>query len=399
MFEERCLVCGNHLLDDGRAYCSDICENNDMSSPCTSSSSSALASPQLSYAVGGEVPALVPSVLGLALGKGLTGKHPYYASSSSASSTSWSAITDDEDAEPHSDTLETPFDAHFTSHGNLSALSYARRPSGTNTRFTVPQVKQRSQSPIRPHGFPRSAPDHNRFTLGRQELHSDETLSSSDTLDSDEREYDIHSEKDKRSSTSKVKRSRNRASLPACFSLLQMASPSNSHKSSPISSSSGITIAACSSPPTPKLLHKATPSAVSTLSCFPRQSREAEQPLHSRGSSEFSSPRTKITRACSHKDDENSTLVYVRPRGRPSTRRNSSPLPKMVAEVGDAGADVRRIPIHSDQSETRSRALTRGRMRVEDLDGIGSSAIAPGYGNGRSGLVNRERFQNQRIHL
>jgi hypothetical protein len=56
-------------------------------------------------------------------------------------------------------------------------------------------------------------------------------------------------------------------------------------------------------------------------------------------------------------------------------------------------------PIGNSQFGSRSRPRTRGRMRVEDLDGIGSSIEAPGYGSGRSGLVNRERIHLSRVPL
>lgn len=82
--------------------------------------------------------------------------------------------------------------------------------------------------------------------------------------------------------------------------------------------------------------------------------------------------------------------LALRVRGRPTVRRNSSPLSRLISDAMNA-----KIPTGS----SRPRPRTRGRTRVEELDGIGSSIEAPGYGNGRSGLVNRERGHLLRVPL
>src|SRR4051794_29810014 len=71
-------------------YCSDECLNYDTTttSPSISSASSVYSSPHLGYALGGEVPPLLPSELGYAL-KGHS-RDRKSISSSSASSTAWS---------------------------------------------------------------------------------------------------------------------------------------------------------------------------------------------------------------------------------------------------------------------------------------------------------------------
>ncbi|KAF4615175.1 hypothetical protein D9613_002655 [Agrocybe pediades] len=66
MFEEFCLVCGKHV-EDNRAYCSEDCQNSELSSPSISSASSVLSSPNMGYAAGSDVPPLMPSALGYAL--------------------------------------------------------------------------------------------------------------------------------------------------------------------------------------------------------------------------------------------------------------------------------------------------------------------------------------------
>jgi len=50
-----------------------------------------------------------------------------------------------------------------------------------------------------------------------------------------------------------------------------------------------------------------------------------------------------------------------------------------------------RLTQDADRSKSRGSSRARGRARVEDLGGIGLSTDAPGFGNGRSGLLDRER--------
>lgn len=71
------------------------------------------------------------------------------------------------------------------------------------------------------------------------------------------------------------------------------------------------------------------------------------------------------------------------PRGRPTARRNSSPLPKMVLSMQEFEDPALVAPVTHNER--------RGRYRTHELEGRGSSRDAPGYGNGRSGLRERER--------
>ncbi|KAF9484686.1 hypothetical protein BDN70DRAFT_928160 [Pholiota conissans] len=425
MFEEICLVCGKHLKDDGRAYCSDDCQNSDLSSPSISSSSSALSSPNIGYAAGGDVPALMPSALGTALNL-YAGRSKQYGSSSSASSASWSILDDDDDDtaqhyvrgdHAYHDATDPLFDIsskspNFVYAINPAALSYARRPSGTNTHSTVPHLHHRrlssgsSSSHVR--GIPRSAP---LSSATRDDDYSiyDYPFSSADSLDMEDTEN--HSEKDwgdlkpKYPGSIKSKRSRNRASLPACFSLLQMSSPGKDFRASPVLSSSGNTIARVS-PPTPKLpistglslVHPAPSVPPQSLHSTPRGRRhEADNSRSSRrsGSPDESRSRSRARRipvAESPKliernfwdvEDCGDGLFQLPRRGRKATRRNSSP---------PAFDTVHRRSMDADRSRSRSGSANRprGRARVEDL-GNAMSSEAPGYGNGRSGLVHRER--------
>ncbi|KAF8965305.1 hypothetical protein BDZ97DRAFT_1904175 [Flammula alnicola] len=444
MFEEICLVCGKHLPEDGRAYCSDDCQHSDLSSPSISSSSSALSSPSMGYAAGGDVPALMPSALGNAL-QMYVGRGGQYISSS-ASSTSWSVLTDEEDEDAthrfgrneygFHDTSDAIYDSSSKSPNfiyaiNSAALSYARRPSGTNNPSTAPHLHRRlssGSSSEHVRGIPRSAPGLSHVSHDDDDSYSDFGFLSRDALDIDD--ADLHSEKDwgvdikpKYPGATKSKRSRNRASLPACFSLLQMSSPKKDSRASPVSSSSGNTIAR-PSPPTPKLPISNVSSQVEIVPSFPLPSvhstprgrrREADKSRSSKRSGHSSASRSysraRRTRTAESprliegpfvgvKDgnegfDWSSSVPGLPRRGREAIRRNSSPPPKMLMgmeEPTQAFTAVRR-PVDVDRSRSGGDAYpkTRGRARVEDLGGVGLSSDAPGYGNGRSGLIHRER--------
>ena len=463
MFEEICLVCGKHLNDDGYvcelatdpgpnlfhsgAYCSEDCQNIDLSSPSISSSSSALSSPSMGYAIGGEVPPLMPSALGTAL-KSYAGQSGYYVSSSSASSTSWSVVTDEEDedaaqqcgseysyhdaADPISDSKS----ANLIYAMHPSALSYARRPSGTNHSSTVPHLSRGQSGSSAKHvrGIPRSAPIHSHVPADEDDAYSDISFSSGDALDND---VDLHSDREwdeeKQATATKAKKTRNRASLPACFSLLQASSPAKSFRSSPVSvsvSSSGNTIAR-TSPPTPKVpyngvvsrIETAVPGTMSSIHATPRgRRREADTSRSSRRSGRSSPSRSRPQRMAPAPADIHEHALQSKEsieqafdwstallphRGRATLRRNSSPLPKQMCVEDPHVAAVRRVITDNAEAAGRvvrggssSRPRGRGRARVEDLEGFGMSTDAPGYGNGRSGLVDRERDHHfQRVPL
>ncbi|TFY61898.1 hypothetical protein EVJ58_g4222 [Rhodofomes roseus] len=182
MYEEVCLLCGRPVTVDGRAYCSDECESLDTTSPSISTSSSAYASPYLRSNNGPsslvDVPALVSSAIGRSLHPGTASKHKsrHSISSSSTSSAIWSVSTEEEDelasAGPDEELLGS---AVYGAEGAKSAdpllypypprgqgLSYARRPSGTNQRSTIPTLNRHASATSSPFagstGSPRSAP-------------------------------------------------------------------------------------------------------------------------------------------------------------------------------------------------------------------------------------------------
>ncbi|KAE9409439.1 hypothetical protein BT96DRAFT_984520 [Gymnopus androsaceus JB14] len=430
MFEEICLTCGKHLSDDGRVYCSDECMNLDTASPSISSASSTLSSPHLGYAVGGEVPALVPS----ALGKALRGYHSrdHNSISSSASSTSCSVLTDEED------------DSHFVSgseggyhddsaEGNSKSsglypifrpLSYARRPSGTNNGHAAAYRATPSgslpghvHSPWSAHSQSSSTDDENYSDFGSSSRDEVEPYSPLMTPDEDQ----------KRSTITKAKRARNRASLPAYFSLLQVSGDTQSPRVSlSVSDSSGHS-ATRPSPPTPKLtiagmpVHPFTAPPTATMQATPRGRRRVLDPSQgsrisgnessssrsrSRSNNPFAPPATAteaFRTQLSSKGSKNSIerifdwAAAGPPRGRTAIRRNSSPPPKMNLDIISCSpSELFNLASRGRKADSTSRPRPRGRAMVSELDGVGASQEAPGFGHGRSGLLHRERVVSQR---
>ena len=400
-----------------RAYCSDDCQTYDVSSPSISSPSSTRSSPNIACAYGDEVPPLVPSALGSAL-KSYMAFNRYNVSSSSTSSTSRSFTDDEEDhfgsGSSDHDVSDGIYDGNSKSVTIPSGLSYTRRPSGTNNSSTVPHPHRRISSdsfaPVQ--NIPRSVPIYSHSQVDDDDYFDVGSLPE-DAVDVDDSDLlsdqDWYRLKSKYQTTKTSKRSRNRGSLPACFSLLQTTS--KDIRSSPVmSSSSGNTIA---SPPTPKarfgnILSQAQYSP--TVHSTPRGRRR--DPVTSRGARRTVDPSASGSRSgtrpmaieessrlaehssYSRTDLKGSTekLVDWSHRGRATLRRNSSPLPKMLIDTEDPalvlGGAVKNRP---EDSGSQFRVRTRGRARVEDLGRDSYSTDAPGFGYGRSGLLDRER--------
>ncbi len=286
-----------------------------------------------------------------------------------------------------------------------AALSYARLPSGTNNRSTVPHLHKRtaSGSPSHVRGMPRSAPIH---TSADDEGYSDFGFPSRDSSEPETNHPPLMDG----DSTARTKRTRNRASLPACFSLLQVSKSANEARSSPVSSSSGHTIVR-GSPPTPKLVLSTgvvnAPALASNLiqgdtvhvtprgrrrvpgvSRASRRSGESSSPSRSRSRIHYDVPFADMLIGLTSQPSENrgtsrntsnwsSDPCAVR--GRNTFRRNISPQRKTRPD-----------------SELNPKTRARGRLRTEELDGCSE---APGLGNGRSGLVSRERALGNRPTL
>lgn len=296
-------------------------------------------------------------------------------------------------------------------------MTYARRPSGTNQHANVPILHRRTSSVSTTEhmqGAPRSAPLHSRSngsSTDEEDYSSDiqYTTTDSPNLVPAPKGWKRNKDSDSKSTLTKPKRNRNRASLPACFSLLHL----NGETRPPISPRS----VARPSPPTPKLpLSSLTTTAIRRTSDVPpaaaaahtlatprgrrrepgtsRSSRRSETSLSrspSRsGSRNLPQSRVDSKGSVTQVFDWSSMLVS---RGRTAARRNSSPPSKMVLPVLGDGQCRASEPFATSRTKSgRSDSRrSRGRARLDELDGNGSTEAAPGYGYGRSGLIDRER--------
>ncbi|KAM6500336.1 hypothetical protein JOM56_003350 [Amanita muscaria] len=415
MFEDVCLVCGRHLADDGRAYCSGNCENADISSPSLSSASSALSSPHIGHTVGGEVPPLLPSALGVALKKHRNSDR-HSVSSSSASSASWSISTKDEGEEPvlgiNTDYYQTDGIEHICEVNAVNmpptwsaGLSYTRLPSGTNNRSTVSNIQKQtgSISPAHVCGTPRSVPNYSHPSAEEEEAQPQLDFGFSSWDSANGYEISRYPFPDNGPTTIKSKHPRNRASLPAYFSLLQLSNPGQKPRSSPISSSSNRTIVrrATPSPPTPKLalstgpVRPHTPASQSTHGDNTQETPRGRRRVpgssrSSRQSGSHSKDRSRI-----HYDvpctgmliDLTSQRPEIRDAVRHTLNWASDPCTSRTRNtIKKSGTTPPKNPCGKLDGYINTR---RGRLRMEELDDF--SPEAPGYGHGRSGLVDRQR--------
>ncbi|CAK5277322.1 unnamed protein product [Mycena citricolor] len=377
MFEDYCLACGKELVD-GRAYCNDDCQAGDslsLSSPSISSTSSAVSSPYLQYTQSqNDVPPLV-----LSLGRALR-KH-----SASSSSSAWSETDDD-------DTSASEFDSADVD-AKASALLYTRKPSGTNNRsgflYACASISGHSRTTSTSAS---SSSAYIELPASTSNLHlslsapaSTLLYESHDLPSSDTEEFEDSAQPATITSisTSGGKRRRNRASLPACFSLLQIgsSSPSNANAPgiSPISSSSEHTLSAAPislnastrpSPPTPKmsLLASAAIHVVQQKDKHhtPRGRRQlSSSPSSSARSSLSRSPSPSRRRDSDEKVSDWSTTVALE-RGR-ATRRNSTPPTKFFAYAGSPRVRLSISPrLISMERQSRSRARSRSHRHLQE---------------------------------
>ncbi|KAI0071762.1 hypothetical protein K474DRAFT_1679186 [Panus rudis PR-1116 ss-1] len=463
MFEEAsvCMTCGRPV--DGLIYCSDECESQDStSSSSLSAASSAAPSPYLPPSMNApgnlaDIPALVPSTLGYTQ-KGHRARHSI--SSSSNSSASWS-LSEDEDEFPTSHIGIAGEAPEFLAGGNSvrssssllkphSALSYARRPSATNHSSTIPLLSKRSSSSTT--NLLGTSVNSARSPLGDYSAEDDssDVVSSASSIRSRKNTMRPTSfiENRQDQNTVLIKRKRDRTSLPAYFSLLQVspASPPSTHSSrSPrslasLQTLSNISKSLQSSPTTPRIAqpvinltnataHSSVSHATTVESTTRGRVRRRDpdgRSASNRRSTERSPPR-HLANAHRHREPSPrphvSLNAEVRARlssvgkvadwvasspvvSRPSTRRNSSPPPKPKYEqmVRDSGVEFGPVDelyasslqhafVDDDDEEDVSRetiAERRGRRRAHELDSAPIGVRGPGYGNGRSGLRARE---------
>ncbi|KAH9950265.1 hypothetical protein B0H21DRAFT_564151 [Amylocystis lapponica] len=490
MYEDVCLCCGRPLSPDGRAYCSDECESIDATSPSISTTSSTYPSPFLPSANGAnlaDIPALVPSALGRSLNAAAYRGHQnrLSISSSSNSSAAWSAYADEEDEgaslallaaagedecgynpdllgpDVGSSKSSGSYGPLLTSHRN-PGLSYARRPSSTNNRSTIPLLHRRTSSvsdpPKSSGGTSGSAPA--PFYEDDASDVPSASISSASSAQSHGRVLRrsrksvgdaVSPEDENNAETVSAKTKRNRASLPAYFSLLTSSTSPSASRTQRFPSSlrtlTSLSRSLQSSPPTPRIAnpildpitayaHAQTHARSSGVEATPRgRGRKREPNARSPSSnhrSPYRSPPRQPARAAptspppraymhAHVGPQararldsvekvfdwvsHSPVVNMQARGRTLTRRNSSPPAKprfemLLADADlDAGSEVvQEALVDSLRDATLDggddRERRRGRRRANELDGVRRSPehrAAPGFGNGRSGLRARER--------
>jgi hypothetical protein len=314
-----------------RIYCSDACQALDDSSPSLSAASSAWPSPSLPPVATGSTHEL-PS---LTLGMSLATKPAVYPPSYPI----WYDEEDDADllsVHPMDDTLLRPYDA----------LSYARRPGGTNTHSTIPLLHRHSSSSTSTgHSAnsaeedsdisgPTSSRHHRRRSYGTP-LRPTAPLPATEVPDA---------------VTTITSRKRNRASLPAYFSLLTLGAP---HAKSSVT---------MSPPRSSADTARSRPSPT-----IPRLARATIDHTHAvAGASPSSAPLLAL--------DPEEYRGRRRQPGSTSRARSRSPS---------------RSRSHSRSREwTSGREGTRGRRRLDELDGWVADREY-GYGRGRSGLRDR----------
>jgi hypothetical protein len=466
----------------------------DVSSPpaSESTSSSAWSSPHLDYTHGGDVPPLLPSVLGTAAplsGRGGSSSSYHrsikrnnanrYSISSSSASSSGTCLTDEEDVDSttwvgtHDDYHHYPENPFLPSEHKFvtapsqrdffskpSRLSYARCPSATNNRPTVTSFHRRSGDSAHSQMTSRSAsstayspplhppsssaqessgPLRRLLTTGHGAPHSHPHPSSTKLLleRREARPEDKHDHDKDKDKTAKPRRTRNRASLPAYFSLLQIGTSSppttaaaiaDTHNSphSP-SSSSGVRL----SPPTPRMTPMRVLSGpvlepmlttsviyasgssnldtpIAAVETTPR-GRRREPDASSRHRSRLTESRSRSRSRSSRGRDRSSRRTFetttttvkrgsveqvfdwsvVAPvRGRPA-RRNSSPMAKgKLASTLCLDNDTVAAVAAKVADDRQQQGERRGRYKPEELARY-TDPNAPGLGYGRSGLLNR----------
>ena len=393
----------------------------------------------------GDVPTLLPTALGGSGGPLQSysryrsiNNHPAAIPRYSALS-HWSPgqYTEDESDHPDQAALCDPNEKQLSSSG----LNYARRPSSTNWHSTIPRphlVRTSNSGPSSPVrssvGAPQSAPSlalsPTPPSSGADDELSDGTNGKGSTL----RPTKTTSPVTKISAFKK----RNRVSLPAYFSLLALTSSSpGKHSSQRVSSTSGLRIphnvskssyvktAPCTTAITPTTVH-------ANQSDPPRSAFETSfRGRAERGRSRHRGPDSSISPGARNNSRKRSPVrqrAFVSPQ-KPSAiavtsvspclngskRRHRDHRIKIHEKVSDwvstsieaesrLRSRSRRYSNESDESEDRNwrpgdttghnrgaNGERRGRRRTNELDPPPRDLNGPGFGNGRSGLRDRER--------
>lgn len=386
MFEEVCLTCGKPLVHDSwRAYCSDECLPSPISPSSSSVASSAYSSPTLfaTHGKGGDIPPLPNGALGPSLHTKYRG---VYTTTSSSSSTSWSADTDDEDALKGEDNGTTP--SSFK-HISQAGIYYTRRPSMTAHPSTPTFRTRSSYGPgVSNNGlYPQSAPHGSHVVRSSQK----EGRKSSGNIGNDPNSS-TDPDADTLDCTVKDKRSRNRTSLPAYFSLMKMSGTRSredmTHADKPIHRVSR------PSSPVPTFSHAmASPSTkgspVSLITLTRGRRREAGPHRAAQQSSSSRSPSRTRYHVSAHQNSVEKVSEWTNTM---IPAKHIKAYPRHGHVVLSSDGMQRHVADTSTVARRESpRRSSRGRAHVNELDGIGTTEDAPGYGHGRSGLLSRER--------
>jgi len=323
-----------------RIYCSDACQALDDSSPSLSTASSAWPSPSL--------PPLATSSTqeppSLALGMTLSTTKPAYPPA-------YPIWYDDDDNEIDLLAVNPSEDALLRSH---DALSYARRPSSTNTHSTIPLLYRHSSS-----STTHSSTGHSTNSAEEDSDISGPTSSSSHHHR--RRSYGTPLRLPAPLTTADVpeatvtSRKRNRASLPSYFSLLTLGAP-HTKPSLPLSPprSSVETARTRPSPTNPRLSHPTIDNTHAVAGASP-------------SSVPFLTPNPEMYRG-RRREPASPTRARARSPSRSRSRSRS-------------------------REWTSGREEVRGRLRVEELD-VWATDRQYGYGRGRSGLRDRAERVN-----
>lgn len=443
MYEDVCLQCGKPITD-GRAYCSYDCESLEATSPSISTVSSNFSSPHLDFTMSStpdrDIPALLPAALG-----GSGGPLQNYSRYRSVNNyPRWSSgqYTEDESDHPDHAAFSDSNEKHLLSSG----LNYARRPSSTNWRSTIsrPNLVRASDSgassPVRSSvDVPRSVPSVALSPTPPSSGADDELSDGANDKGSTLRAKPSSPTTKSTSAVTKTSASkkRNRASLPAYFSLLALTSSSPGKQSSQrvpsaagvntsrnISKSSHMKTAPSTSAITPTTVH--ANQSESSSSAFEEEAlrgRAERGRSRHRGPGSSTSPGARNDsrnrsppRLCTEVSPSRSSTtaaVSVSPRLPTSRRRHRGQRIESHQKVSDwvstsidpesrLRSRSRRYSNDSDESEDRSWRIgdtcnrgadgeRRGRRRTNELDAPPLYADGPAFGGGRSGLRDRER--------
>ncbi|EIM89581.1 uncharacterized protein STEHIDRAFT_165969 [Stereum hirsutum FP-91666 SS1] len=404
MFQEDCcLQCGKPVQVDGRIYCSDECQSLDATSPSISSASSPFSSPNLKgYPTPGtaDVPPLFPNALGSALTSHKS-RPNRYSLSSSKSSLMW--YEDDDSDSPAIAVEDEPAPEHNIPIRH-QGLSYARRPSTTNNHSTIPLLHRHhsssasgGQSPTSAFAssFTSSAADDSANPYLRPPSPTLHSSSSPSKTKSHHHRHGSHDSKIEGTQQETVtsKRKRNRASLPAYFSLLSIGSP-------PVRPSTSITTSSYStmrpSPTTPRISNPTVDSTHAIALSSPNYT--TTPPISSGPASAGARPSSLLASIhTTSRDAREVTVVDVDPprgRGRRrepgSSRHRTSSRSDSPSPSRDRAHWARKTVSPPARKHDAVDLDSRGRRRLAELDGWEGDREY-GFGSGRSGLRDRQR--------